>query len=218
MIENVLTVFTLNYNVWGINMIPIESIDDENFLGGKVILLNAPPNTGKDYAASVISQYTGAKHMEFKKTLHNIAMAITGLEEEQYFKIYNDRDLKEMPHKLFLGKSPREMLIWISETVCKPEFGQDYFGKPAAAGCDPFLGTVFSDSGFPEEVFPIAEKVGAKNILVVRFTRNGATFGNDSRDYLQPEDCPKGVKFVDLTNDGDIDEFVSKILEEVKFG
>ena len=204
----------LNYKVWVTNMSKYKTPP----LKGKVVLLNAPPNTGKDYAASLICRHSGAKHMEFKKTLHNIAMAITGLSEKDYFEIYNNRKLKEIPVKEFLGKSPREMLIWISEDVCKPEFGEDYFGKAAAAGCDFELGTVFSDSGFPEEVFPIAEKVGAENIYVVRFTRNGATFGNDSRDYLQPEDCPEGVNFIDLTNDGDIFEFISEIFVGVANG
>lgn len=198
----------LNYKIRGIDMIT-------HTLSGKVVLLNAPPNTGKDLAAKVLTEMTGAQHCEFKNTLHNIAMAITGLKREEYFAIYNDRELKEKPHPLFLGKSPREMLIWISESVCKPEFGVDYFGKPAAAALDLECGNVFSDSGFPDEVFPLADRVGAKNIYVVRFTRNGADFGADSRNYLQPEDCPKGVRFIDLTNDGDIYDFVSDILEEM---
>lgn len=185
-------------------------------LKGKIILLNSPPNTGKDLAASHIVAATGCKHMEFKKTLHNISMAITGLSSEEYFKIYNDRKLKEKPLPEFLGKSPREMLIWISEDICKPEFGEDYFGKPAANGCDKEKGTVFSDSGFPEEVFPIAEYFGAENIFVVQFTRNGATFEGDSRDYLKPEECPEGVNFIRLQNDGCIHAFTDTIIEWVK--
>ena len=186
------------------------------FLSNKVILLNSPPNSGKDVTASTISKATGASHLEFKNTLHNIAMAITGLSKAEYFSIYNDRKLKELPHPKFLGKSPREMLIWISEDVCKPEFGQDYFGKPAANAITPRSGAVFSDSGFPIEVRPIAERMGAENIFVVRFTRNGATFGGDSRDYLQPEDCPEGVHFLDLYNDGDgLENFVASILTYV---
>lgn len=191
----------------------------QNFvLAGKVILLNAPPNTGKDYAAQVLVRMSEAKHCEFKMTLHNIAMAITGLSKEEYFEIYENRELKEKPHPKFLGKSPRGMLIWISEEVCKPEFGKFFFGISAANGLDLKRGSVFSDSGFPDEVFPLAEIVGAENIYVVRFTRNGADFGNDSRGYLQPEDCPEGVSFIDLTNDGDIYDFVGSILEEVVVG
>lgn len=184
-------------------------------LAGKIVLLNAPPNTGKDLAATVLSDATGAKHCEFKKTLHNISMAITGLSEEEYFKIYNDRELKEKPHPLFLGKTPRSMLIWISEVVCKPEFGKQYFGKPAASSCDPTRGTVFSDSGFADEVFPLAERFGAVNIYIVRFSRGDSSFEGDSREYLQKETCPEGVNFIDLKNDGCIFEFTKDIIKQV---
>ncbi len=183
-----------------------------NLLEGKIILLNSPPNSGKDYAAQLIREKYRSKHMEFKAPMHKIAMALTGLDNEAYYAIYNDRELKEKVHPKFLGFSPRDLMIWISEDVCKPQFGQDFFGKPAATGVDIKNGTVFSDSGFPIEVFPLAEKHGSENIIVVRFNRFGSNFGKDSRDYLQPEDCPKGVRFIDLKNDGDIADFVSDIV------
>lgn len=184
-------------------------------LAGKVVLLNAPPNAGKDFAAAHLVSCTFAKHCEFKNTLHNIAMAVTGLSSEEYYLIYNDRELKEKPHPKFFGKSPREMMIWISEEVCKPEFGKYFFGIAAANTLDLKKGSVFSDSGFPDEVYPLAEVVGPENVYVVRFTRNGATFEGDSRGYLKEEDCPKGVNFIDLTNDGHISEFVSNILRPI---
>lgn len=184
-------------------------------LKGKVVLLNAPPETGKDFAANAILATTFAKHCEFKSTIHDIALAITGLDKQEYFNIYNNRELKEVPNEKFLGKSPREMMIWISESVCKPEFGKLYFGKAAANILDLERGSVFSDSGFPDEVFPLADRVGPENIYIVRFTRGGATFDNDSRNYLQPEDCPKGVNFIDLKNDGCIGDFVTEILNKV---
>jgi hypothetical protein len=187
-------------------------------LKGKVILLNSPPNSGKDFAAGYINGYTGAKHCEFKNTLHNIAIAVTGLDEDSYYAIYNDRDKKEQPQPEFFGMTPRQMLIWISEDVCKPKFGERFFGMSAANTLDLEYGSVFSDSGFPEEVFPLAERVGAENIYVVRFNRNGSTFNGDSRNYLQPCDCPKGVNFIDMKNDGDIVDFVEDILALVDGG
>lgn len=189
-----------------------------SILRGKVILLNSPPNSGKDFAATEINRITGAKHCEFKATLHNIAMSITGLSEKDYFNIYNDRGKKELPQPEFFGMSPRQMLIWISEEVCKPQFGERYFGMSASNSLDLINGSVFSDSGFPQEVFPLADKVGAENIYVVRFNRGGSTFEGDSRDYLQEEDCPVGVNFLDLKNDSSIEWFVSEILSTVKVG
>lgn len=187
----------------------------ENPLAGKVILMNGPPDAGKDYATSKLVAATGADHREFKNTLHNIAIAMTGLDRDRYFEIYNNKVWKEDPHPELLGMSPRGLLIWISEEVCKPKFGEEFFGMPAAGSVNPEVGAVFSDSGFPEEVGPIARKVGAENIYVVRFSREGCSFEGDSRDYLKAEDCPEGVKFIDLANDGDIYDFCKAILSWV---
>lgn len=187
-----------------------------NDLKGKILLLNSPPDSGKDLAATHIKELTGAKHCEFKSTLFSVAKGITGLSHEDFFTIYNDRDKKEQPQPEFFGMSPREMLIWISEDVCKPKFGKLFFGKAAANQVDIEKGSVFSDSGFPDEVFPIADKYGAENIYVVQFNRYGSGFGNDSRNYLQSEDCPEGINFIDLKNDGDtIEPFVNQILQEI---
>ena len=186
-------------------------------LKGKVILLNSPFNCGKDEAAKVIKKMTGAKHCEFKSTLFNIAKGVTGLSHEEFFEIYNDRELKENPHLKFHGKSPRDLMIWISEDVCKPEFGDEFFGNAAANSLDVSKGSVFSDSGFEKEVFPLAEKVGAENIYIIQFTRHGKTFEGDSRGFLQKENLPEGVNVIKLSNDGEgIESFAHEILEAIQ--
>lgn len=187
-----------------------------NPLAGKAILLNGPMGSGKDYAADILAESLGCYKHEFKSTIFNIALAITGLSRKDFFTLYNDRDIKENPNPKFFGMSPREMMIWISEDVCKPKFGEQYFGKPAAYGVDLEVGAVFPDSGFSEEVYPIAERIGADNVYVVRFTRNGEKFNEkDSRGFLQEKDCPTGVKFINLTNDGCINDFVNTISDWV---
>ena len=181
-------------------------------LKGKIILLNGSMGTGKDVAADQLAEALGCYKHEFKSTIFNIALAITGLSREAFFALYNDRDIKENPRPEFFGMSARELMIWISEDVCKPKFGKQYFGKPAANGIDPEVGAVFSDSGFPEEVYPLAERFGAENIYVVRFTRNGSEYDeNDSRRFLTEQGCPKGTNFINLTNDGDLNDFVNTV-------
>lgn len=185
-------------------------------LVGKVILMNAPIHTGKDVATDLLCMTTDSKKYEFKDSIFNIALAITGLSRQAFFLIYNDREKKETPQPEFLGMSPRAMMIWISEDVCKPKFGQGYFGVPAANRIDLSFGAVFSDSGFDPEAWPVAEIIGPENLYVVRFTRNGAKFeANDSRDYLKEEELPPGVNFLDTTNDGTLGEFCTEILEWV---
>lgn len=184
----------------------------KDLLKGKVVLFNAPAFCGKDAITSAMVAATGCTHGEFKTTIHNIAMAITGLSPQDYFKIYNDRTKKEVPQPEMFNLSPRALLIWISEEVCKPKFGERYFGMSAANAASKSTGTCFSDSGFPEEVFPLAEKFGAENIFVIQFTREGRTFEGDSRDYLQPTDCPEGVHFFRTTNDSTLEDFQSDVI------
>lgn len=179
---------------------------------GKVILLNAPANAGKDTIAHSLVVATGASKREFKSILFDTAMALTGLGGYEFFEIYNDREKKELPHELFMGLSPRELMIWISEEMIKPKFGSDHIGVAASSGLDLENGSVFSDSGFASEVFPIAKKVGPENVLIVRFTRKGCSFDGDSRNWLEQEDVPKGVNFVDMSNNCTVSAFTSSLL------
>lgn len=188
-----------------------------NILKGKVILLNSPPSSGKDFAAKDISKRFGAKHVQFKEPLFKIAKALTGLTDQEFFSIYNDRNKKEHPQKEFHGLSPRGLMIWIAESICKPKFGSRFFGDIAAKSLDFEKGTVFSDSGFPEEVYPIADRVGSENVYIIRSNRNGASFDGDRRKYLEEGTCPIGVNFIDLNNNGEaIEPFVDNIIKIIQ--
>ena len=182
-------------------------------LAGKCIILNSPPNAGKDFAAETIKSMYGAEVCSFKKPMFDIAKTMTGLDEKAFMEIYNNRERKESPQRAFYGYSPRSFMIWLSEDVCKPHFGKDYFGKVAASNSCTERGTVFSDGGFPEEIAPLVAKFGAENVLIVRFTRNGAVYEGDSRDYIKEEQVPKGVKFLDTLNDQEIHVFAQEIFE-----
>ena len=184
---------------------------------GKVLLLNAPIGCGKDYASDRISLALGCKQLEFKAPMFKIAMVMTGLSEGSFFEIYDDRERKEVPQEEFYGLSPRDFMIWISEDVCKPKFGKEYFGEVAARCSNPHTGTIFSDSGFPEEVSPLVQKYGAENVYVCQFDRGGSKFeSNDSRGFLSREDLPSGVVFLPfMHNDGCIQDFVNKVTSYV---
>lgn len=167
----------------------------------KVIILNGPPGSGKDWGAQYFTEMYGAWHKEFKETLFGIAKAMTRLSEEEWEDIYT-RGLKEVPTEKCFGRSPRQLLIDISEKMCKPQFGKDYFGQAAAKSLQPGL-NVFSDGGFSEELIPIIEKVGEENIVVARVKRQGCSFEGDSRNYLY--DSMEGLQnilMLDIFNDG----------------
>lgn len=209
-------------------------------LSNTIIILNSPPNSGKDTIAKAISERTGASHSEFKHHLYQCTATLFNVPIEHLRTIATDRDTKEeltplleLPALQFrklkeiiggrvLGDdeglcwmlSPREALIYTSECVFKPAMGKDYFGKIAADNIDMDVGAVFSDGGFNEELEPILEQHGEKNVFVVQFSREGTSFDGDSRNYLT---VPDGVPKLITRNDGTIDEIVNDILDWIKY-
>ena len=172
----------------------------------KVIILNSPPNSGKDHGAEALCKYfysigLPAHPKEFKKALFKAVKSAYGIDEEQWGLLYT-RTSKEQPSEFLIYNgepiSPRQAMINMSENVMKPLFGSDVFGKAAAFDLlDGF--NVFSDGGFEEEIEPIKSEVGKENILIIKLSRMGCTFDGDSRNYVDVD----GVRTIDLFNRGD---------------
>ncbi|WNO47323.1 hypothetical protein [Vibrio phage vB_VibM_10AMN] len=204
----------------------------------KVAVFNGPPRSGKGVAASHMKKLINtvdtnlpAFHMEFKDELFKICANTLSISVEDYQTDYD----RQTPDKVWWMKdlvsistsasmvSPREQnnfsqrdfLIHMSENVIKPSFGKDAFGK-AFVNSLPEEGIVFvSDSGFPEELQPVIDHVGAENVLVIRIQRNGCSFEGDSRDYLTPEMFNDKVQFYQITNNGTEMEFLEGVEELV---
>ena len=153
----------------------------------KVIILNAPPACGKDTIGSIIAdmnQIYGVRMLSFKAPMFEIARAILGDSRFEYFMfLYEDRLHKEEPESMLNGKSPREFMIWISESIIKPEFGNNYFGlrmvEAVKSGSAP---AIITDGGFSEETIALIE--AGIQVHVCRLHREGFTFEGDSRNYL----------------------------------
>ena len=108
--------------------------------------------------------------------------------------------------------SQRSWLIHISENVIKPSFGEKAFGNMLGNSL-PAEGTVLiSDGGFASELIPVIEKVGEDNVTVVRLHREGCDFSNDSRNFLTEDMFNANIKFMDITNNGSLDEFELKLI------
>jgi hypothetical protein len=105
--------------------------------------------------------------------------------------------------------SLREAMIYISEVICKPRFGDNYFGVARAKAIVDGETAVDSSTGFVSELPPLIERLGQENILLIRVHREGATFEGDSRNYI-----PDGV--IDNTVDvqsvyGYLDEYLEHV-------
>ncbi|ATW61795.1 hypothetical protein HOS46_gp18 [Escherichia phage DTL] len=76
-------------------------------------------------------------------------------------------------------------MIWISESVVKPLFGDRQFGKLMSEHiriCDDVFSFVCTDGGFPDEVIQLVED--GHDVTLVRLFMDGKTFEGDSRDYI----------------------------------
>lgn len=153
----------------------------------KVVILNGPPNCGKDTLADAMwHDYTGAQveRRAMKDGLVDLTADLLLVDREWFRVVCADRDRKEIPMDRLGGRSPRQALIYVSEDVVKPAFGSDYFGRYAANNLEQGALNIFSDGGFVEEAVPLLNAVGLDNVLLVQLSRNGCSFEGDSRNYL----------------------------------
>lgn len=176
----------------------------------KIIILNGPRDTGKDTAADYLVERYGYTKLEMKGALRKLAHQIASLTSKDPVALCNalefDRDLKDTKRVPEFGdRTWPEFIIWLSETVCKPIFGQDVFALAAVkavrdSGADK---VVFSDGGFQSEVDALFDNVSA-NMLLVHMYREGRSFSSvrkDSRGYI---DHPVGGQRYQLHNDAGI--------------
>lgn len=185
----------------------------------KIIILNGPASIGKDTIGSALAKDYGCIPTSFKRPMFEIAASILGARAfSKFITAYDDRDQKELPHDFLGGKTCREFMIWISESVVKPLFGNQQFGKLMSEHiqlCDEGFSFVCTDGGFPEEVIQLVED--GHDVTVVRLFMEGKTFAGDSRDYIRIKeshfpDCDKYQEHdVNLVN-GDIDGGVQAVV------
>ena len=185
----------------------------------KIVLLNGPPRCGKDTAAGFLcDRLRGIEH-KCADPLRNAVPAMFGMALTDWRHAY--LHAKETPHPALQNLSPRQAMIWLSEQVMKPTFGEDIFGRIATTalrarlavydGANPLV--LISDSGFESEIVPMAEAFGAENMLLLRIQRPGHTFAGDSRSFIRP--LP-GMDCVEVFNDGSLLDFEHALVAEVQ--
>lgn len=151
-----------------------------------IVILNAPPGAGKDTIGDILRDWYGYEIHSFKKPMFDIARALLGQENyNKFLELYNDRGTKEEATPICGGFSPRNFFIHISENMCKPVFGEQYFGKRFLEQVGEDV-TVITDGGFPLEVYPLVE--AGHKVVIARLHRKGYDFLGDSRNYLREGD------------------------------
>lgn len=180
----------------------------------RVIIFNGPPGSGKDFAVRKIldeslkdrCKFQNVWHLEFKSVLYELTAKLFLLSIAELKELNLDRNLKEVPNSKLLGKSPRQALQFVSESVVKPKMGVDFFGRAAAKNLKNLSRVwgarnfAFSDGGFGPEIYSIINLVGPKNLMIVQLFAEGCTFEGDTRDYIQKKTGFAGVRFEKVEN------------------
>jgi len=165
----------------------------------KIILLNGPPSSGKDFAATyIVKTFKNTRQVKFAGILKEKTHALYGFINRPY-NYYEE--VKDLPNCDFYGITPRQAYINVSELYFKPTHGKNIFGKILAEELKEYNNKliVISDSGFTEEAEVLIKEYGAHNIILVKIEREGHTFNGDSRSYLDlgPDICTTVIQ-----NDG----------------
>lgn len=187
-----------------------------------IFILNAPPRTGKDTIANRVIEECGIRTASFKYPMYDIFIRTTGMPAEEFFTLYETSGWKDTPAAFLNGKTPRELMIHISENYIKPFFGKDYYGKWVADYIKHFeqdasseMVWIIPDGGFQSE-FDAMKEVFGDRLVIISLEREGHTdFSGDSRGWVYdwnkyPE---KGSVHFDTTNGNE--EVVNFIKKEV---
>lgn len=158
------------------------------------VILNGPPGCGKDTIANLIVERCNSlspviKH-QFKDVLYEHTAKHYQVDLDKFIHFASDRELKDSVSLAGLhGKTPRQALIHVSEDICKPRYGNGYFGSVEANRIRELKGRVrgpvnviYPDGGFGDEVLAIESEFDC--VLIVRLHRDGYDFTGDSRNYL----------------------------------
>lgn len=214
----------------------------------KLIILNGPKGCGKSVLTKRIieelSEQYSVVESRCKDRLFEMTMQFFRLTPDEFYTVYNDRELKEQPSPLFpltkdavadlCGKlkvqrlpcgisdigytvSVRHAMIYVSECVAKRAFGQEYFGICRAETLSEAPETVFIDDsalGSMDEINPAMALLGSENVVIVRIFGRG-DFSEDSRKYIDERELPADTKLLDITNTLSEEDFLSNAMNEI---
>ncbi len=178
----------------------------------RIIFVNGPPRSGKDFAGAILSQRQDiglSNRAKLSAILKERTHALYMLFGQGGKPLRHDffEHVKDTPLVEFSGITPREAYISVSELWMKPTHGSGILGKwlveelrERESDISGRWTHIVTDSGFIEEAEAIVSEYKAENCLLVRIHREGYTFSGDSRSYIDLGHL--GVDSYDIKNDG----------------
>lgn len=187
----------------------------------QVIFINGPRKSGKDTAVKfAIHEFVNIRHKKFAGPMKRALKEFFGMSDALYKDLEHAEsgELKLTPLPDLFGMTWVEAMIWFSEDVMKPKFGQDVFGKLLAKEMKQATSarlTMISDCRFVQEVGVVVTAFGARNCHVFQLFREGYSFDGDSGGYLAFEDLPRDVNWHQINNHFEQDMYRRQICMRV---
>jgi hypothetical protein len=164
-----------------------------------IIFINGPRLSGKTTAIDYLRSTTpNSAVYKMSRPLESAAAELFQIDSDTWRKIYNHH--KDDP--IFKGKSPREILILLSNFL-QQTFGPEALGNVACLALRTMIGdVVFVDAGKTVEVAPVADMY---DCACIQLERPGCTFDEDTREYI---DCEKlKIPVIKINNRHDLEMF-----------
>lgn len=179
-----------------------------------IVLLNGPPEAGKDTAARIIANLLPeCKDYKISKPLKEGVVAILGFPRTHIAAFEEDKD---EPSNTLNGHSYREAQIRLFEDYIKPMYGSEALGHIAIRGIMslPAKNVTVSDAGLSVEVKPILDHFGRNKVALLEIHRPGHDFTGDIRQWIDEE-----LQFIHretIQNQFDLDLFEIQIKKVLK--
>lgn len=172
----------------------------------QVILLNGPPQCGKDTLGSMVRELASAQVAKFAYFLKYATHGLYGfLQRNKSIPAMDGFEKsKDKPHEFFLGLTPRQAYINVSETYMKRHHGEAIFGELLLQDIRGVARVVVTDSGFAEEAQILVDAFGKDQIHLVQLSRPGCSFEADSRGFIE---LP-GVYTSPINNNGTFEDLM----------
>ncbi len=155
----------------------------------KILVLNGPPNVGKDTLADNLIDWDVEDwfKLSFKAQLYEETAEYYKIDLQKFIFWASDRYIKETPIPELKGFTPRQAMIHVSENIMKPRYGKDHYGKALLniiQNLNHIENIVIPDGGFEEEVTVLMDAY-PDEVWIVHMTSQDCSFKNDSRDYIK---------------------------------
>lgn len=174
-----------------------------------IVFINGPPSSGKTTAARFLSSRL-KNCAEFESSMC-LRGALRWMLAIPYGSDPFSPQNKDLPMQELNGLTPRQAMIKLAQDYMKPLFGDDVFGHVVVrhmAGAI-WSNAIVSGLGFDLEALVIVKAFKGYQIECLKLYKEGCSFDNDSRDYL---DClGLGIREFTVINSFGLDMFEEQI-------